>query len=95
MRIVVDPRPGSFYLLEMGNPSEGEDKGYWHVDPLDLVAGRLAYEDHVKEMTTWSHEDFMTRKFEDAPKDGAFDDVPVTGFAAKWNQFLKIFRRGR
>ncbi len=74
-------------------PPKDEDKGYWHLDPLDLVAGRLAYEDHVKEMTTWSRADFMTRKFENAPKDGALDDAPPTWLKSSWGKLLKALHR--
>lgn len=91
----IDLLREQIYFCLVGNPSSEEEKGYWHVDPLALVAGRLAYEDRGKEMTTWSHADFMTRKFADAPKDGAFDEVPLTGLAAMRNRFLKILRRKR
>lgn len=77
----------------MGNPPKENEKDYLHLDPLALVASRLAYVDHAKELTTWSHADFMTRKCENAPKDGAVDDVPLTRISSVWNRFLKLFRR--
>lgn len=77
----------------MGNPTGDEDKGYWHLNPMGLVAGQTAYVDHGKEMTAWTHVGFMTRKLENAPKDGAFDDIPTTGFRSLWERFLKSFRR--
>lgn len=77
----------------MGNPSGDEDKGYWRFNPMGLVAGPSAFNRPAKDFTSWSHVDFMTRKLENAPKDGAFDDIPTTGLKSMWERFLKTLRR--
>lgn len=77
----------------MGNPSGDKDKGYWRLDPMGLVAGQTAYVDHGKEMAAWSHMGFMTRKLEDAPKDGALDDMASTGLKSVWERLVKTLRR--
>ena len=77
----------------MGKESEREEKGYWRLNPMGLVAGQTQFVEHGKEMTAWTHMGFMTRKLENATKDGALDDMPTTGLKSWWDRFLKMLRR--
>lgn len=79
----------------MGNTSGDKEKGYWRLNPMGLLAGPSAFDRPAKEFTAWSHADFMTRKLENAPEDGAVDHMPPTGFALLWSRLLRTLRRTR
>lgn len=90
---MIDCTAACLYFLGMGNPHEGKEQGSKHFDPLSLVAGKLLFVDHGKDMAAWTQTGFALRKLENAPIDGAFDDVPTSGWSARWAKVRRRFSK--
>lgn len=90
---MIDGAAGRFYFLVMGDPNEGSENPSHPFDPLRLVAGQMLYVDRGEDLTAWTHTGFAVRKLENAPKDGAFDDVPLTWSSAQWAKVRRLFHR--